>query len=154
MSLSWSARTTDEDEHGRPEHVTAPKTAANESREKAIAAARAAASKLAADIVILDVRNLIVITDYFVIATGGTARQVRTIVDAVEKALRDAGDRPVRREGQGEGRWVLLDYVDVVVHVFAQEERGYYDLERLWRDAPTLAWAEEDAGRPDAVSSG
>jgi ribosome-associated protein len=152
MSLSWSARTTDEDEHGRREHVTAPKTAANESRERAVAAARAAASKLGADIVILDVRKLIVITDYFVVATGGTERQVRTIVEAVEKALRDAGERPVRREGQSEGRWVLLDYVDVVVHVFAQEERGYYDLERLWRDAPTLEWEEE--GRSDAVSSG
>jgi ribosome-associated protein len=151
MSLSWSARTTDEDEYGRREHVTAPKTAANESRERAIAAARAAASKLAVDIVILDVRKLIVITDYFVIATGGTERQVRTIVEAVEKALRDAGERPVRREGGSEGRWVLLDYVDIVVHVFAQEERGYYDLERLWRDAPTLEWGE---GRSDAVSSG
>jgi ribosome-associated protein len=133
--------------------VTAPKTAANESRERAIAAARTAASKLAADIVILDVRNLIVITDYFVIATGGTQRQVRTIVEAVEKALRDAGERPIRREGESEGRWVLLDYVDIVVHVFAQEERDYYDLERLWRDAPTLEW-EEEPGRSDAVSSG
>ena len=133
--------------------MTAPKTAANESRERAIAAARAAASKLAADIVILDVRNLIVITDYFVIATGGTERQVRTIVEAVEKTLRDAGERPIRREGQSEGRWVLLDYVDTVVHVFAQEERYYYDLERLWRDAPTLEW-EEEPGRSDAVSSG
>ena len=153
MSLSWSARTTDEDEHGQREHVTAPKTAANESRERAIAAARAAASKLAADIVILDVRNLIVITDYFVIATGGTERQVRTIVEAVEKTLRDAGERPIRREGESEGRWVLLDYVDTVVHVFAQEERSYYDLERLWRDAPTLEW-EEERGRSDAASSG
>lgn len=153
MSLSWSARTTDEDEHGPREHVTAPKTAANESRERAVAAARAAASKLAVDIVILDVRNLIVITDYFVIATGGTERQVRTIVEAVEKTLRDAGERPIRREGESEGRWVLLDYVDTVVHVFAQKERDYYDLERLWRDAPTLEW-EEEPGRSDAASSG
>ena len=133
--------------------MTAPKTAANESRERAIAAARAAASKLAVDIVILDVRNLIVITDYFVIATGGTERQVRTIVEAVEKTLRDAGERPIRREGESEGRWVLLDYVDTVVHVFAQKERDYYDLERLWRDAPTLEW-EEEPGRSDAASSG
>jgi ribosome-associated protein len=153
MSLSLSARTTDEDEHGPREHVTAPKTAANESRERAVAAARAAASKLAVDIVILDVRNLIVITDYFVIATGGTERQVRTIVEAVEKTLRDAGERPIRREGESEGRWVLLDYVDTVVHVFAQKERDYYDLERLWRDAPTLEW-EEEPGRSDAASSG
>lgn len=118
----------------------------------AIGAARAAASKQAADIVILDVRDVIVITDYFVIATGGTERQVRTIVDAVEKVLRDRGERPIRREGEAEGRWVLLDYVDVVVHVFGQEERDFYDLERLWRDAPTVDWQE--AERSDAVSSG
>ena len=106
------------------------------SREVAVAAARAAASKQGTDIVILDVRELIVITDYFVIAGGGTERQVRTVVEETEKALRALGVRPVRREGETEGRWVLLDYVDVVVHVFAEEERAYYDLERLWRDAP------------------
>jgi ribosome-associated protein len=133
--------------------VTAGRNAANESRTRAIAAARAAASKQAADIVILDVRDIIVITDYFVIATGGTARQVRTIVEAVEKALRDQGERPTRREGESEGRWVLLDYVDVVVHVFAEEEREFYDLERLWRDAPLVGWAESP-GRSNAVSSG
>jgi ribosome-associated protein len=132
--------------------VTAREAAAQESREMAIGAARAAASKQAADIVILDVRDVIVITDYFVIATGGTERQVRTIVDAVEKALRDRGERPIRREGEAEGRWVLLDYVDVVVHVFGEEERDFYDLERLWRDAPTVDW--QDAERSDAVSSG
>jgi ribosome-associated protein len=132
--------------------VTAREAAAQESREMAIGAARAAASKQAADIVILDVRDVIVITDYFVIATGGTQRQVRTIVDAVEKALRDRGERPIRREGEAEGRWVLLDYVDVVVHVFGEEERDFYDLERLWRDAPTVDWQE--AKRSDAVSSG
>jgi ribosome-associated protein len=132
--------------------VTAREAAAQESREMAIGAARAAASKQAADIVILDVRDVIVITDYFVIATGGTERQVRTIVDAVEKALRDRGERPIRREGEAEGRWVLLDYVDVVVHVFGEEERDFYDLERLWRDAPTVDWQE--AKRSDAVSSG
>jgi ribosome-associated protein len=132
--------------------VTAREAAAQESREMAIGAARAAASKQAADIVILDVRDVIVITDYFVIATGGTERQVRTIVDAVEKALRDRGERPIRREGEAEGRWVLLDYVDVVVHVFGEEERDFYDLERLWRDAPTVDWQETE--RSDAVSSG
>ena len=132
--------------------MTAREAAAQDSREMAIGAARAAASKQAADIVILDVRDVIVITDYFVIATGGTERQVRTIVDAVEKALRDRGERPIRREGEAEGRWVLLDYVDVVVHVFGEEERDFYDLERLWRDAPTVDWQE--AKRSDAVSSG
>ncbi len=115
------------------------------SRDLAIAAARAAAAKQAEDVVILDVRELIVITDAFVICTGTSDRQVRTIVEEVEKALRRLGQRPVRREGEHEARWVLLDYVDIVVHVFAPEEREYYDLERLWGDAPRLAWEEPGA---------
>ncbi len=115
------------------------------SREVAVAAARAAAAKQAADIAILDVHELIVITDYFVIASGSSDRQVKTIVEEVERVLRDRGERPVRREGEGEHRWVLLDYVDVVVHVFAEEERDYYDLERLWRDAPRVPWEESGA---------
>jgi ribosome-associated protein len=115
----------------------------------AIAAARAAADKQATDIVILDVRELIVITDHFVIASAGTKRQIRTVIEAIEDALRSMGEKPIRREGEPEGGWWLLDYIDVVVHVFGVEEREYYDLERLWRDAPRLAW--EPAG---AVSSG
>lgn len=119
------------------------------SKEVAVAAARAAAAKQGSDIAILDVHELIVITDFFVIASGSSDRQVRTIVDEVEKAVRERGVRPVRREGETENRWVLLDYVDVVVHVFADEEREYYDLERLWRDAPRVRWQDSDA-----VSSG
>ena len=114
------------------------RASSDESRDTALAAARAAVSKQAADVTILDVQGLIVITDYFVICSGGTERQVRTIVEEVEKALRDLGRKPVRREGETEARWVLLDYVDVVVHCFAEEEREYYDLERLWRDAPRV----------------
>lgn len=110
------------------------------SRDIAVAAARAAAEKQGSRIAVLDVRDLIVITDYFVIAGGSSDRQVRTIVEEVEKALRDHGVKPVRREGENEGRWVLLDFVDVVVHVFGHEERDFYDLERLWRDAPVVAW--------------
>ena len=125
-------------------------TQSEESREAAVAAARSASAKQAESVAILDVHGLIVITDYFVIASGETERQVRTIVDEVEKALRDLGRKPVRREGETEGRWVLLDYVDVVVHVFAEEEREYYDLERLWRDAPRVDWTENGA----ASSSG
>ena len=120
------------------------KTPEASSRDLAVAAARAAADKQGERVAVLDVRDLIVITDYFVIASGGSERQVRTIVDEVEKALRAIGMKPVRREGQQEGRWVLLDFVDIVVHVFAPEERDYYDLERLWRDAPVLEW--EDVG--------
>lgn len=121
-----------------------------ESREAAVAAARSASAKQAEGVAILDVHGLIVITDFFVIASGETDRQVRTIVEEVEKALRELGRKPVRREGETEGRWVLLDYVDVVVHVFAEEEREYYDLERLWRDAPRVDWTENGA----ASSSG
>ena len=111
-----------------------------DGRDIAVTAARAAAAKQAADVTILDVHGLIVITDYFVIGSGETDRQVKTIVEEVERAVRDLGEKPVRREGDASSRWVLLDYIDVVVHVFAQEEREYYDLERLWRDAPRLGW--------------
>jgi ribosome-associated protein len=122
----------------------------NDSRATAVAAAQAAAAKQASDIVILDVRELIVITDYFVIASGSSDRQVRTLVEEIEKGVRERLDvKPVRREGEDGWEWVLLDYVDVVVHVFSEEQREYYDLERLWRDAPRLEWEESDA-----VSSG
>lgn len=109
-----------------------------DARAVALAAARAAADKQAADIVILDVRELIVITDYFVICTAGTARQVKAVIEAIEDAIRAMGERPVRREGEADAGWWLLDYVDIVVHVFGTEERAYYDLERLWRDAPRV----------------
>ena len=109
------------------------------SREIALTAAKAAAAKQADDVTILDVHGLIVITDYFVICSGQTERQVKTIVEEIEKAGRDLGERPIRREGEAGARWVLLDYIDVVVHVFTEEERRYYDLERLWRDAPRVA---------------
>jgi ribosome-associated protein len=115
----------------------------DESREAAVAAARAAAAKQADHIAILDVHGLIVITDYFVICSGSSERQVRTIVEEIEKALRALDRKPVRREGETEARWVLLDYVDLVVHVFAEEEREYYDLERLWGDAPRSSWQDE-----------
>jgi ribosome-associated protein len=98
---------------------------------------------------VLEVRDLIVITDYFVIASGASDRQVRTITDEVERVLTEKGIKPVRREGQAGGRWVLLDFVDLVVHVFVEEERSYYELERLWKDAPRVAWeqAKKAAGR-------
>jgi ribosome-associated protein len=115
------------------------------SRDVAIAAARAASAKQAEDIVILDVHDIIVITDHFVICTAGSHRQIRTVIDAVEEALRGMGVKPVRREGEPEAGWWLLDYVDVVVHVFGPEERAYYDLERLWSDAPRLEWESSDA---------
>jgi ribosome-associated protein len=118
------------------------------SREFAIAAARAASSKKAQDVVVMEVRDLIVITDFFVLASGTSDRQVRPVAQEIENALRARGMKPVRREGQREGRWVLLDFVDFVAHVFHQEERDYYGLERLWSDAPLVEWEDQ------AVSSG
>jgi ribosome-associated protein len=115
------------------------------SRQLATLAARAASAKQARDVLVLDVRELIVITDYFVIATGTSDRQVRTIAEEIERAVRDRGMKPVRREGEREGRWVLLDFVDFVAHVFLDEERDYYGLERLWADAPSVGWQQRVA---------
>ena len=115
------------------------------SRDVAIAAARAAADRQATEIVVLDVSKIIVITDHFVICSAGTQRQVRSVIDAVEASLRDLGVKPMRREGEAEAGWWLLDYVDLVVHVFGEEERAYYDLERLWSDAPQVEWQPSDA---------
>jgi ribosome-associated protein len=96
-------------------------------------------------VVVLDVRELIVITDYFVIASGSSDRQVRTVAEEIERAVKAQGLRPVRREGQREGRWVLLDFVDFVAHVLQDQDREYYGLERLWADAPTVPWEERAA---------
>jgi ribosome-associated protein len=101
-------------------------------------AAQAAASKLAEDIVVIDVSGQLVITDLFVIASANNERQVNAIVDEVEEKMRVAGYKPARREGTREGRWVLLDYVDIVVHVQHQDERNFYSLDRLWRDCPLV----------------
>ncbi|HWD06011.1 MAG TPA: ribosome silencing factor [Amycolatopsis sp.] len=129
--------------------------ATSEARELAVAAAHAAADKLANDVVVLDVSDQLVITDAFVIASAANERQVGAIVDNVEEKLRVAGHKPVRREGAREGRWVLLDYVDVVVHVQHAEERSFYGLERLWKDCPRievegLNSAGDGAGNPDS----
>jgi ribosome-associated protein len=116
-------------------------------------AAHAAADKKASDIVVLDVSEQLVITDVFVIASAPNERQVGAIVDNVEEKLRAQGHKPVRREGAREGRWVLLDYVDVVVHVQHDEERSFYGLERLWKDCPQLEVAGLDEHR-EARSDG
>jgi ribosome-associated protein len=113
------------------------------ARDRAVEAAQAASSKKAMDIVILDVGKLIGITDYFVICSGNTERQVKTIVEEIERRLREEGVKPYRREGEREQRWVLVDYLDVVVHVFHREDREFYDLERLWSDAPQIPFEEE-----------
>jgi ribosome-associated protein len=106
-------------------------------------AARAAASKQGEAVVVLDVRDLITITDYFVIVSGTSDRQVKTISDEVVKSLKEQGTRPVRQEGEAVAGWVLLDFVDFVVHVFSQEQRDYYRLDNLWADAPVVDWDEK-----------
>ena len=107
------------------------------------AAAAAASSKNAERIVILDVSKQLVITDHFLICSGNSDRQVKSIAEEVQKILAaDENVKPFRREGEREGRWVLLDYVDFVVHVFHKEDREYYDLERLWSDAPKVEYEE------------
>ena len=113
-------------------------TASAEAVAMATVAAQAASAKLAEDIVVIDVSGQLVITDLFVIASAGNERQVGAIVDEVEEKMRLAGYNPARREGTREGRWVLLDYIDIVVHIQHTDERNFYALERLWRDCPII----------------
>ena len=118
--------------------------------ELALAAAQAAADKKANDIVILDVAEQLVITDAFLLAAAPNERQVQAIVDAIEERLLGLPEKakPVRREGERVGRWVLLDYVDVVVHVQHNEEREFYSLDRLWKDCPTIPFIDRDLVSP------
>ena len=121
-------------------------TATEQALETARVAVAAAADKKANNIVVLDVSEQLVITDCFVIASAPNERQVQAIVDNVEERMAAAGTKPVRREGAREGRWVLLDFVDVVVHVQHNEERSFYGLERLWKDCPRIDFVEETSG--------
>ncbi len=105
-------------------------------RELALMAASHAISKKATDVLILDMRPLSAFTDFMVICTGQTSRQTKAIAEEVRRQLRDAGVRPRRIEGDREGEWILLDFLDVVVHVFTTEARQFYRLELLWRRAP------------------
>ncbi len=122
-------------------------TATDHALELIVTAARAAGEKKGEQIVAFDVSEQLAITDAFLIISASNERQVGAIVDAVEDALREAGAKPIRREGQRDGRWVLLDYGDIVVHVQHEEERQFYALERLWRDCPAIE-LPEDVTRP------
>lgn len=113
-------------------------TATDRSIELTQAAAQAAADKLATSIVALDVSDQLAITDTFVITSAESERQVNAIVDAVEEALLPLGAKPVRREGRASGRWVLIDFGDIVLQAFHEEDREFYDLERLWQDCPVI----------------
>jgi len=123
------------------------------SAEWALIAAEAAAEKKGEDIVALDVADLLVVTDYFVIASGRTNIQCRAIASEVEDQLRDRGGiKPIGREGEQEAKWILLDYGDLVIHVFQPEERGFYRLEKLWGDAPRMALSEAITGSTNPAS--
>jgi ribosome-associated protein len=111
-----------------------------ETTSTATAAAAAIEDKKGLDVALLDVSRLLVITDIFVIATGTSRRHVLGLAEEVEAKLKDEERRPLRREGVEDATWVLLDYGDVVVHLFDAETRSYYDLERLWGDAPRVAY--------------
>ena len=113
-------------------------TATPRALELVRAAALAAEDKLATDIIAFDVSDQLVITDAFLLCSAANDRQVRAVVDEIEDKLRALDAKPVRREGERDGRWVLLDYADIVVHVQHSEERAFYALERLWRDCPLI----------------
>ena len=123
--------------------------------ELALTAAQAAADKKANDIVILDVADQLVITDAFLLASAPNERQVLAIVDAIEEQLAKLPEKakPVRREGERAGRWVLLDYVDIVVHVQHAEEREFYALDRLWKDCPRVPFVDRDLASADGRSA-
>lgn len=101
-------------------------------------AVHAARALSAEDLVALDVSDVFALSDIFFLVSGRSERNVQAIADAVEDALNLSGVRTIRREGRGEGRWILLDFGDLIVHVFHQEQRAFYDLERLWKDCPAL----------------
>ncbi len=122
-------------------------TATEHALELVRTAAQAASDKLAENIVAFDVSEQLVITDAFVLCSAPNDRQVRAVVDEIEDQLRAIDAKPVRREGERDGRWVLLDYSEIVVHVQHEEERSFYALERLWRDCPLIAL-------PDTVTAG
>ena len=121
-------------------------TTSDQVRQWARTAAQAASAKGGEETVIIEVGAVLAITDAFVITSGRNTRQVKTIAEEVEARLKtDGGITPLRVEGLGDSQWVLLDYGDLVIHVFLDETREFYDLERLWSDAPRVAWEDEAA---------
>ncbi|MBF0558633.1 MAG: ribosome silencing factor [Nitrospirae bacterium] len=120
-----------------------------DSRTKAIAAARASLDKKAKDVQVLELRGLTVIADYFVICSGESTTQTRTIAEHIKETLRQDDVSATRVEGLDYSRWILMDYGDVIVHVFEEETRLYYELEKLWLDAPRIAFADEDKDNLD-----
>jgi len=134
--------------------LTHPKQKATEAAEQLQTAVTAAAGKNAERIVVLDVSQSLRITDHFLICSGNSERQVHAIAEEIERRLHEEFNiKPMRREGHRESRWVILDYVDFLVHAFHREERDYYDLERLWADAPVLDLHHGENGQRSARRS-
>lgn len=129
--------------------ATAPKPRRPRWPKAVQVAVAAAQDKLARDLVVLDLRRSDAFTDFFVIATGANPRQVQAIADAIEHELKQAGIRPSAIEGQAKADWILLDYFDMVVHVFSPTARGFYGLERLW--ATAVPFAVPDPVRPPVI---
>ena len=113
-------------------------TAGDRAIQLTRAAAEAASEKLAQDLLAFDVSEQLVITDVFLLCSAANPRQVRAVQDAVEERLLELDAKPMRREGEREGRWILLDYSDLIVHIQHADERAYYSLERLWSDCPVV----------------
>lgn len=111
---------------------------ANETKELVSAAVAAAEEKKAFDFRVLEIPKELALTDYFMICSAGGDRQAKAIAEEVRVALRDLGRKPLRVAGEDVGKWILMDYGDIIVHIFTEETREYYQLERLWRDAPQV----------------
>ena len=122
---------------------------AGEQEDIVVLAARAAAEKKAGEIIALDLNQVASFTDYFLICSGNNQRQVQAIADSVEETLKQNGRRPMHIEGYSTAEWILLDYGDLVVHVFSSQARRFYDLERLWRDAERVALPDDLAEKRD-----
>jgi ribosome-associated protein len=114
------------------------------TEEKTVVSTRAATDKKAFDVVVLDMREASSITDYFLICSGGSERQVQAIADAIHEQMNRHGVASLGVEGYHDARWILMDYGDVVVHIFSQETRDFYDLERLWANAPKVELGSDD----------
>jgi len=113
------------------------------TKDGAVAVARVALDKKAQDVLLLEISALVSYADYFLICSGRSSVQVKAIAEAIERSLREQGIRPLHVEGATEGRWILMDYDELIVHVFLEETRQFYNLERLWNDAPRIAFEDE-----------
>ena len=130
-------------------------TATDRAKELVEVAAEAASDRLAQEIIAYDVSEQLAITEAFVLCSAPNDRQIRSIVDEIEDQLRiKTGAKPIRREGERDGRWVLLDYADIVVHIQHEEERGFYGLERLWKDCPEIDLPESSRGAERTMGEG